>query len=171
MIKIAPVPAMLVILMSATAFAEDSNKWSHPSAGVSFIVPAGLKHSVKSSRKKPFSAVFELGKPPMATSVHFKEVVATSTTLEHFLKQEHASWKEGGYEKEMTQTDLKIDGQPAVRLVRKSRFGEIHYIVFQAPKNKHIYGLWHMTSKMGDPERSCLAALEAIVKSMKLSKS
>lgn len=148
---------------------EKATEFKHAASGATFQVPAALVHNTKSSRAKPFSAVFTLGKPPFSLNLIFKEVSAKQTLAE-FLKEEKARWKKGGYEAEMTLSETKVGGQKAIKLLRTSRFGELHYLVFASPKDKRLYAFWHMTSKNGDPKRVCLAAMEAMAKSLTFPK-
>jgi len=154
---------------SLIAGEEKGKPFSHADSGVSFVVPPSLAHDAKASREKPFSAVFTKGKPPFNTSVHYKQV-SEKQSLEDWIKAEKVQAKKRGVEKELTWTPTKVGGHKAILLVRKSRFGEIHYLVFASPKNKRLYGFWHMTSKNADPKRECVAALQSMAKSLTFPK-
>jgi hypothetical protein len=158
------VPALI------SAGEQPGTPFTHADSGATFVVPEGLAHDAKSSRDKPFSAAFTKGKPPFSSSVLFKEV-SKELTLEAWTKEEKARWKKGGYEKEVTLSSVKVGEQKAVMILRKSRFGELHYLVFASPKNKRLYAFWHMTSKTADPKKVCAAALQSMAKSLKFKKA
>ena len=142
--------------------------YENPNIGISFQYPPTLTINDKKSVKDPLSIVFQYGEPPFAVHILFKKIPGV-TSLEEFIQEERANQEGAGYRKEVVETSHKIGNNiSAVKFIRKSMVGDVHYFVFPSRKSKHLYAFWHTTSKSADPNKKALKALDEMIKSLKV---
>ena len=150
-------------------FAGDVGKlYENKNIGISFCYPPTLTINGEKSVKDPLSIVFQYAEPPFAVHILFKEIPGV-TNLEDFIQEERAHQEKAGYRTEVRETRHRIGNNiSAVKFVRKSVIGEIHYFVFPSHKSKLLYAFWHTTSKTADPDKKALEALYEMIKSLKI---
>ncbi len=150
------------------AMAADHLVYENPDIGVSFQYPSTVAIDHKQSTQKPLRVAFQYGTPPFALHILFKEI-PKHEKLDTFIQEERGNQEQGGYRHEVTESHLTIGNNiQSIRFLRKSPFGDMHYIVFQSPSLKKLFGFWHVTSRGADPNKKAVDALETMLRSLRV---
>ena len=154
---------------SSVSGGEDQHYYLNEETGVSFSYPKTLAIDNNNSTKDPLSVVFEQGTSPFAVHILFKELTGT-THFEEFIMKERRDQKAGGYRDQIKERKHTIDGKySAIEFIRTSEMGTIYYFVFPAQKSRKLFALYHVTSKVADPQGDAIKAYHAMINSLRIS--
>ena len=156
----------IIIAFISLPFQANAETFEYNEGNISFDI-SSLKYEESISRQDPLSLVFQAGKPPFTVSVFFKRE-ADNQTLNDFIIKRQLDQGNAGYFSEI-KTSRKTNQQySSAEFIRNSRFGNMHWFIFQKASSNQIYAFWLVESTSLESEnKQALAAYETMKTTLK----